>query len=61
MLSRTSRNQPRPSEDSIQIHAIPSHCICGGQGQISVAVVRRDGRVLVQELAERCPGCGRIG
>jgi hypothetical protein len=60
MVHLTNRNPNRPSDESLSVHAIPSTCRCGGRSQISVAVVRRGGRVLVQELAERCPGCGRV-
>jgi hypothetical protein len=60
MILRTPHTNHQPPEESISIHAVSSTCRCGGRGQISVAVVRRGGRVLVQELAERCAGCGRI-
>jgi protein tyrosine phosphatase (PTP) superfamily phosphohydrolase (DUF442 family) len=58
MFDRTER---RPQPASIELGSFVVTCRCGARSQVEIAVTREDGRVRVQELAERCPSCGRIG
>jgi len=59
IFTRTDRRSGL--RDSVQLHALAAICRCGGVSQVQVAVTRVEGRVRVQELAERCRSCGSFG
>jgi hypothetical protein len=58
-IFNTNHHESLP--DSVELGSFVVTCRCGGRSQVEVAVTRQDGRVRVQELAERCPTCGRVG
>jgi hypothetical protein len=54
------RGEPREKAGLAMADVMVSCVRCNARAALTIAIVERDGRSVVEEVVERCPRCGAI-